>query len=1117
MVAQGSIHLHRSNRTELLAATLAEILRSDPLSPMEEEWIVVQGPGMQRWLSIELATSLGVWANARFPFPRHLVETAMRGVLDLEDEEPSVLQPGPLLWAVARELQECKGHKDFAEIRQYLDLGVEQGLPDSQLRRRSERKLFQLAERVAGLLERYTIYRPELLADWESGRGDGWQPALWRSLTKRHDNRHPGAMLTRFLEEVGKGSSPITGIPRRVCLFGISSLPPIYMRVLSALAQRVELHLFVLSPSREYWADLRRRGRTAEPQEEEGNALLASLGRLSGDFQQVLEDNAQYQETDQDLYRAPAMEEGMLATLQADILDLRSRGQGQVSEHSPPCLSIAPEDCSIAIHSCHSPMREVEVMHDQIVSLLEADPTLQARDIVVMTPDIESYAPLIDAVFASDAKDRPRIPYRIADRSDRSTFPVLQAFAKVLATLGGRMSASEVLELLSFEVIASRFEIEDEDLEQIKSWIVGAGIRWGVDAEHRDSVGQPALAENTWQFGLDRLLLGYAMEGGDKDLYGDVLPFDDVEGNHTKVLGHLLEFSNSLFRFRQAIAKPTSLSQWSSMLSALLATMVQLTESNVGEHRLIRDCVDELVTGASVAGFTDELSFDTVKSALEQGWNSGGSARGFLSGGVTFCQLMPMRSIPFRIVCVLGMSDGSFPRSVHPLAFDQMAAAPKTGDRTPRDDDRYLFLEAILSARQALLISYVGRSIRSNAILPPSVLVGELLELMSDSFTAREGTVEERIVVQHPLQPFSPLYFGHSDDTRLFSYSKAYGRGALSLGDEVGASEPFLAGPLSLEEGIAREVSIDELVRFFANPTKNLLQNRLGLFLEEEDSVTGDREPMSLAGLERYQVGDELLRRSLHDDDSLAVYSSVRAGGKLPLGAVGRVHYEALNASAMSLRACALQYTEESPLESLNVDRMIGDTRLTGTLSDLWPSGRVQVAYTRLGKSSELGHWIRHLCLCLVAPSSQSRRTILIGRAPKSDGLLEVIFSEAEDPEEQLAHMIQLYWAGQVAPIPFFPGTARAFAATLSGAKPSALEAETYQKARKAALSAFEGSGQFPGESEDPYVSQVFHDSSCLDADFLPFDDLPPNYASFEEIASRLFAPLLAAREHSSL
>lgn len=1108
MAAQGLIHLHRSNRTEVLAAELARILKQDPLAPMEQDWVVVQGPGMQRWLSIELAKELGVWANARFPFPRYLIDTAMREVLGYSAAEESALQPGPLLWAVVQELTRLQSDKQFAEIRHYLQ--------DHEGDGGHERKLFQLAERVAKILDRYTIYRPQLLSEWEAGKNDGWQSTLWRALTHNYDRRHPGAMLVGFLNEVGQHSEAMASMPRRVCLFGISSLPPVYMRVLSALASRVELHLFVLSPSRQYWADLRHRGRREEPELDEGNALLASLGRLSGDFQQVLEDNAEYQETGEDLYRLPDASRGMLATVQADILELRNRrplAAGAEPDQSKPLpLAIANDDRTIAIHSCHSPMREVEVLHDQIVAILETDSSLEARDLVVMTPDIETYAPLVDAVFASDKNDRPRIPYRIADRSDRSSYPVLQAMSQILTTLGGRMTATEVLDLLALEVVAARFELKEDDLALIRDWVRESGVRWGVDAEHRASVDQPALAENTWRFGLDRLLLGYAMEGKENDLFGGVLPFDDMEGNDTQVLGRFLEFTSSLFRFRDLFLRPATLASWSSSVSVLLATMVQADEGNLAEHRLVRDSIETLVSDSERVGFSELLSFTTLSDLLQKRWQEGEAARGFLSGGVTFCQLMPMRSIPFRVVCVLGMSDGAFPRSVHPLGFDRMASEPKTGDRTPRDDDRYLFLEAILAARDSLLISYVGRSIHNNAAIPPSVLVGELLDLLTDSFTVEEGSVMNRVLVHHPLQPFSPSYFGRSADPRLFSYSKAYGQGALSLAGDTGPRKSFLSGPLPLEEDLEPALTIDELSRFFANPTEYLLQQRLGLFIRDEDSSQQDREPLALTGLDGWRVGEGLLQRTLRGEAPADAYDSVRASGTLPLGAVGQCSYDDLQRAVSRLSERAGQFMEGQPLESLFFDQSVAGTRVTGNLDNLWPEGRVRVAYRRLGKYAELGQWIRHLCLCLMAPEGYAKRTILVGRADRGPALHSVFFETVAEPQALLEPFVKLYWAGQVAPLPFFPQSAREFANKLKGAALSDLNAQELRVALEAAARIYRGNTQYPGESADPYISHVYEDASCLERDYLPFASVPKNYESFPVMASRLFGPLLAAR-----
>ncbi len=1122
MPGSGQIELHRSNNMDRLVVKLAEILKARALPPLQKEWIVVQGPAMQRWLSIQLSQELGVFANARFPFPRHLVNQAVLSVLGQDPDKASGLDAGPLFWAIAQELEERIDDADFGEIRNYLSGGQDPSKQDP-------RKRFELADRVARLFDRYTVYRPDLLQSWEQGEETGWQPAMWRSLSGHFGKSHTGAMLKQFLREVGNEKGPIEGIPDRICLFGISALPPLYMRAISALATRVETHLFVLSPSQQYWADIRRnKGRiVSEDEPEEGNPLLLSLGRLSGDFQQVLEVNAVYNETGPELYMPPTDEAGghLLATIQGDILELRHRrkvlaGEADAGhdEQNPPPLPLQPGDESISIHCCHSPMRELEILHDQLVARLEADPSLDARDIVVMAPNIEEYAPLIEAVFASAKEDRPRIPYRIADRADQSTYPVLQAFAQILTILSGRLPAPAVLDLLDLDSIRNRFKITEAELPKISKWIVESGVRWGEDKEHRESVDQPDFSENTWRFGLDRLLLGYALESEGRETYNQVLAYDDVEGTSADLLGRLLNFCQAIFDARDAVSRTQGPSEWAATLLRILRATIVSTEENEGEHQLIRDSIATMEQDATVGRFTGKVPYESICTFLESAWQQGGSTRGFLSGGVTFCQLMPMRSIPFRVVCLLGMSDGVFPRATQPLGFDRIASEPRLGDRTTRDDDRYLFLEAIMAAKECLFISYVGRSIKNNAELPPSVLVGELIDVLEDSFTVDAGTVDSgevrnKLITTHPLQPFSPQYFDDSNESGLFSYSAAYCAGANSLAVSELDPRHFLAGPLSTDPDTDRIVTLDNLANFFQRPTQHLLEKRLRVFLAEDESTIDGREPIELAGLDSWKVADDLLEKALQGTEPKELYSAFRAAGRLPLGVVGESWFEEVEYAIGALYDRAKHYTEGPRLDNLPVELTIGDSKLTGSVDKIWEQGRVQVAYSRLGKRSEIGHWIRHLALCVVSPESHPRRTILIGRPEEGAGIATIEFEAVDEAELYLDELVKLYWAGQVAPLPFFPNTGRKFIKSFLKAKEPGRESPAFEKALDGARDLYtNGPWMQKAESEDPYVAQVFRDDECLELDYRPFDEVPADYADFPTIAATLLCPLLRHR-----
>jgi exodeoxyribonuclease V gamma subunit len=1097
MKLRPQLHLHRSNRTEELVEALARVVERPLADPLAAECIVVQGKGMERWLAMQLARRLGVWANPDFPFPRRFMQSAFEAVLGAENGTSAAFEPETMLWSIAELLRRPEPQAPFAEIRRYL--------ADD----RGERKRLQLAERVARVFDEYVVYRPEMLLEWQSGAGADWQAILWRELIRRHGQRHLAQVAGELVAAIRQGRAAQASLPERVSVFGISTLAPLYVRLLYALAECIDVHLFLLSPSPEFWATLRspremqrelsrHGGGEEERYLEEGHPLLASLGRLGRDFLDLLVSAGDYHEDAADLYVAPGTD-SLLQALQSDILHLHSRGARDAGAPQP-CgerlepLLVRADDASLRVHSCHGPMREVEVLHDQLLDLFERSPSLEPRHVVVMAPSISAYAPFIEAVFG--ARSQPRIPYRIADRRARSTAAAVDAFLTLLEVVRGRLAASAVLDLLAFEPVRSRFGIAEAELEQVRRWIGQAGVRWAADGRHRRLEGQPALDANTWRFGLQRLLLGYAMIGDERCVYRGVLPYDDVEGGEAALLGRLAELCEALFAARQRTEEPRAVEEWRDTLGWLLETTIARDEATVHEHQEIRNALASLAERAAEAAYTGRIDMATMASQLEAELESRTSARGFLGGGVTFCELVPMRSIPSCVVCLLGMNDADFPRLRRRPGFDRMADAPRPGDRSSRDDDRYLFLEALLSARQHLVLTYVGQSINDNSEIPPSVVVSELLDCIDRSFRLADGSpARSHVVVRHPLQPFSPDYFGRRQDERLFSYVQGYHAGARMLESERRPVPPFVAGRLACDVAGDLGVDLEDLARFFANPARAFLQHRLGIYLGVDTVAIEDREPIELDNLERWNVGDRLLRRCLRGESLEQIRLFVRASGVLPPGAPGDLTYDELAAGVESVLARAREIMAGAEPESVEVD-LPDSPRLAGVVRDVHHGRLVRAQYSQLAPKHELDLWIRHLALNAAGLASAST---LVARDAT------VRFHPAADSQALLADLVALYRLGLAAPLPFFPRASRAYAEAMAEGRPAA-------EALRRALRAFTeapggGSG---GESADAYVRQLYRQGNPLDPGFLAGAGEVP---SFGDVAARVCRPLLAHRE----
>ena len=1073
----GNFRVFTSNRLEILADHLARVLQESLPSPFDQEIIVVQSKGMERWICLQLAERHGICSNCRFPFPNTFVHEIFQSVLR-NLPSPSLFDPEVMTWRVMKALPSLVEQPAFETLRIYLESG------------RSDLKRFQLSQRIADLFDQYLLFRPEMMFQWQKGKAGHWQALLWRKLVEGHEHEHRASLAKELFSTLGRYSDPLPGLPKRIAVFGISALPRFHVEVFASLSGVAQVNLFLMNPSKEYWGDIlgtwemKKKVLSEETVSEEelhmekGNSLLASMGALGRDFFDMIQE---FQVEEASSYEEP--EEGnLLTSIQLDVLNLQERAKKK---------KISPEDFSIQIHSCHSPMREVDVLRDQLLRMFEEDPGLLPKDILVMMPKVETYAPYIQAVFDTPQEDARRIPFSIADRSIRSEGGIGETFLNLLDLPGSRFGVTQVLNLLECEALRRKFGFSDEDLETVRKWISETRICWGIDEHHKTDLDLPPFPQNTWRSGLDRLLLGFAIPGREERLFYGILPYDPIEGGETRILGSLVEFAEQLFKRAASLGQERTLEVWQTELAGLLDDFFERGEEAEREVQVIRRMLDELVKTGATSLFEEKIPLGVVRSYLEQRLDQTGFGLGFMTGGVTFCAMLPMRSIPFSVICLLGMDGEAYPRQSKPLGFDYMARYPRRGDRSRRNDDRYLFLETILSARERLYISYVGQSIQDNSGMPPSVLVSELIDYVEQSFEIPGGNIREHLQTRHRLQSFSPEYF--KNHQKLFTYSEENHEIARTM--LAGRKEPgaFLGTGLSEPDETWRQVDLHGLCAFFSNPTKFLLNRRLGIYLEERFSLAEDREPFAVQTLEQYLLEESMLRRRLQgrrlkDDLGFAV-----ASGRLPHGPVGQCIYEGLSPGVEHFAEDLSPLLGKNALETLDFQMDVGGFTLTGSLDHVFKENMVRFRYARLKGKDLIVTWIYHLVLNCVRAEGYPRQTLLAGLTGKSSTERKRLFYEyapLDEGEEILEGLLKQYWEGLREPLHFFPESSWEYAeARLTRERP--LEA-ALERARKA----WAGSEWNRGEVDDPHYQLCFGKEDPIDS-------------AFEEIAVEVFEPLL--------
>ncbi len=1042
-----SFTIYSSNRMELLVEYLAQVLGRQPLPPLVPETVVVQSQGMARWLAMELAKRYGVWANGTFPFPNAFLGQVFAQVLD-EKQVLDGWQRPVLVWRIMELLPELCTGDSFRQVAAYVSTPL---------------KSYQLAVAMADLFDQYVIYRPDLIKAWEAGKeGDLWQAILWRRLRADISQPHRADLFGRCLGVLNRDQCRLGTLPSRVSIFGISSMPPSHLEILHALGRHLEVNIFFLNPCQMEWGDIipettiSRLARNSGGDRDahflgQDNPLLASMGRLGRDFFHLLLDYG----AEEQAFPLEPEPDTLLTAIQGDILKLRDASSGHGG------------DDSIRFISCHGPMREVETLHDHLLGLFSEHADLEPRHILVMAPDISSYAPLVEAVFAGD--DQQFLPYTIADQGHNEE-ECIAGFFQVLALVPSRFKALDLVALLEIGALRRCFQLGLDDVSLITSWFAELRICWGRDGEDRARFGLPPYGDNSWQAGLDRLLLGFAM--ADDQLFAGILPYD---GAHLEpeLADRFLTFYHAIADWSDRLQGQYDLSTWSSLLLQLTTDLFSPDQDEEGQMQVLRTALAALGQEAVLAGFDQDLGLDVVEDRVRRAVGQDLSPYGFMGGGITFCSLLPMRAVPFKVICLLGMNDGDFPRSPARFGFDLMAKEFRRGDRSMRFDDRYLFLEALLSARRQLYVSYLGRSVLDDSERAPSVLVRERLEYVARmrspaGATERDEQAMQRdLVTQHHLQPFHADYFhgrGGSFSEKNLSAAQElirHRQGRVDFGANL---------PLPEAGGEKRHLDLAAFLRFWDSPARFFCEQRLGLRLQREEESLAEDEPFSLKGLDRYGVSRDLVH-GLLAAKPLSL-DEVRARGILPHGAMGQVVYGEARDKASSF-ARKVEGLGGGAFTNQSGTLALGNYELEVELANINSLGQFHYRFGRLDGRHILRTWISHLALNSLNLPAHGRHSLLIA----DDGVIRL--APLEDAQDYLHALLELYWQGLQQPLPFFAKASYLFAE----------ECRRGKKEEKAISKAFDvlwGTDFKRGECHwDPCLRRCFSEKSELGEDFV--------------------------------
>lgn len=1126
--------VHRAEQATALADALADLLATPPADPFAAELVAVPAKGVERWLAQRLSHRLGttsgddgVCANVGFPSPFRMLTDATATAAPHQAEALALWTSERLTWPVLAVLDEVLAEDWCRVLRRHLSGGGHE----------TGRRL-SLATRIARLFHGYARNRPDMLRLWAQqrpvlpdgtllDRDEQWQQVLWQQVLADVGTASP-VVLHEQVCTVIRSDATAVALPQRLSVFGASRLSRTDLELLAALAEHRDVHLWLHHASPALWDAVAASAPVRLRSEDTvgtnlTNPLLASLSRDVRELQHLLRAHV------------PAAQDTLHGTPRSEHTTLLARLRDDLAHDRVPAAApeLAAGDRSVQVHACHGRTRQVEVLREVVVGLLADDPTLQARDILVMCPDVETFAPLLAASFAtrgeevSDPDSHPaaRLRVTVADRALHQANPLLAVLDRLLDLGTARLTATEVLDLAGHPAVARRFGLDDDELERLRDWVTSTGTRWGLHDEHRAGWQLDTVSEGTWRRGIDRILLGASVDPGHGAAAATVaglVPLDDVDSSDIDLAGRFAELLDRLDTAHADMADRHPAEQWATVLETAVLRLAAPEADGAWQELQLRDVLNETLVETATSS-RPTLTLRELRPVLRGSLAGRPTRTGFRTGALTVCTLVPMRSVPHRVVVLLGLDDGAFPRQSVRDGDDLLTRDPYIGDRDPRSEDRQLLLDAICAAGEQLVVTYTGADERTGAAVPPAVPLGELLDALDRTVSVAPGLrVRDAVTTHHPLQPFDGRNFtaGALDRPGPFSFDHRAYCGAVAASGERRAPSSLLGTPLPLLP--ATDVALDDLVRLLVNPAKGFLRQRLQISLTQRDGDPDDALPVGLDALQQWSVGDRMLTDRLAGLDPQRCTTLERGRGTLPPGPLGADLLRTIGPRVDALHTASQQYRALDP-DSVDVSVDLGDgTLLTGTIGGVRGDTLLNVVYSTLGPKHRLTAWVLLLALTACGPD-RSWQAVTLGRGSgrEKDACACSTIRPVPHPTAQrlLLQLVTLYRSGLQAPLPVPCKTAEAYAGQRArGRRPNS--------ARAVAGKAWADGNQVPGEQSDPEHVLLRGAAVALEellGERATERDLVDGWPGDEEgdrfgvLARRLWEPLLTYEDRETL
>ncbi len=997
-----------------LLAKLKKNLAASDSNPFRAKEIIIENSAQADWLTFEIAKHFGVAFNLKFTFINDFFKTILETFeknIDLNYYSKHNLQ-----WRIIKILQ------NNPNINEILSLYLEDNNPA---------KLFQISKLIAQLFYQYQIFRPDLIIDWNKNifkldtKNDHWQFKIWQEIKKDINFTDYSEIILQFLRY--ENNFEKINLPKTLNIFGIFYLPPIFLKLLEKLSSNSSINLYIFNPCpQEYWFDLKTEKEKLKKQnyfdlstaeinyEETKNSLLTYLGKTGREFLDSLFNLSNLSEEDLTQDYTEINNNTLLKLLQKDILTLEDANFIDRIK-----IPIKTQDYSLEIHSCHNILRELEVLKDYLFKLFSQDQSLTPQDIFVLTPNITEYAPYIEAIFTKIAPKTPYFEFSICDLKLLNENKFINLFLKILQFKNENFKITKILELLDNTIIQHAFGFNLNSLQIIKNWLKETDIKYGLNKNKN-----PAT-ENTWENGLQRLLLSFALTQEKNEFYlehgyfSNLLPTKTIEGDNSILLGNFIYFLDQLNNLYLSIKNQENISNWQEILFYIIDEFIKPSDDFLNEVVILKNLILGLTNKETnlikYANFTSKISLDLLLFYLQDQLTEMGYNKPFFRRGITFGNINSLAGIPNKIICVLGLNQNIFPQKPLKTSFDLLTKYPLKGDLNYHDLDKYHFLLTLLSAETNLYLSYIGQNQTDLSLIPSSPIITELKKYLQANFIDENNQdIVEKVCFSEKLFGFNPAYF--QKNTKSASFSLENYQIAQNLqNNDVKIKKNNLSKPDSKFQFL----NLSDFLNFFQNPIKFFFEKRLNIYLTNYNDELTDTPYFEIPYFKKKIMFQESIPLLFQNFSPEKIYQVYFLKNFLPPKDLGKhsftVFYEEI-----------LEYFQEIK----NITPNLSFSNIEGVISinsfsincyfeNFTNNKLINYTYSKNKAKNFTSAWLKHLLINYLLKDSISSYIII----SEYNKIKTYQFSpiEPDTAKKYLENLLSFYWQGLQNPLPFFP------------------------------------------------------------------------------------------------